>query len=482
MKRQFERRHLGVVLATLLTAAGCTALTNAANTEEYIKGFVPYQNAQSSGYHVFKAEKRAETFLWNVGVFGGSLLGLGALMTVPINDDDEPLFDPRDLRADLPDTAILLAEAVNRAFAGSLGDASNVLFSQSKKAGRKLYTAIPENPVKNWLDTSINDQSWFKAFLKAPHNWVTGKTGAGKTYLTLALLSDWLESNPRGCVTICDLAYGGPNEAGVLNDWLGIKATNVKSSIEDVEAAVEAEWKECQRRKEHCETLARQGKKVIDIKFSKRLIIIDEWDTTVAEAGGKNSELLKNVKSLLKFSRKYGFKVILVGQTIATGDTDISEAVRNQLAILIAGRNATKTDEVAKLKAENTSALISSAKKLQQADKRPAIVQLEKEDPKTVVVPDLSYVNEIELIDQNSNELDQWWQEVCTPEKRKQAFELAERYVSGEIKSPLKSKILPLFGLSKPDGSDPKYIKYIRPLWEEAQEKAKQQLKEESKK
>jgi hypothetical protein len=191
--------------------------------------------------------------------------------------------------------------------------------------------------------------------------------------------------------------------------------------------------------------------------------VIDEWDSTVELLGGKDGEFLSSVRFLLKFGGGYGHKLLLSGQTIATGETAISEATRNQLAIAILGTNATKTDEVAKLKSDSAT-LIDRARRIRKRELRPAIVQLGDADPMTVVVPDLSQVLHVRIaVDTQDADLD-WWLTTFTPQVQAEFLTLAQRYNAGEIKSPLK-QVAQRFGCSV-RSTDERYVRFIKPAWE----------------
>jgi hypothetical protein len=68
------------------------------------------------------------------------------------------------------------------------------------------------------------------------------------------------------------------------------------------------------------------------------------------------------------------------------------------------------------------------------------------------------------------DDLEQWWNQVYTSEVQAWFAELADRYVAGEIKSPLKSQICRRFEL-KALRSDPKYC-MVAKAWEQAKRNA----------
>jgi hypothetical protein len=75
-------------------------------------------------------------------------------------------------------------------------------------------------------------------------------------------------------------------------------------------------------------------------------LIVDELDVTADELGGKDGEFIAGIRRLLKMGAGYGIKVLLCGQSLAVGETAISEALRSQMAIALVIRKSIKRNEV----------------------------------------------------------------------------------------------------------------------------------------
>ncbi|KAM3114053.1 AAA family ATPase [Phormidesmis sp. 146-33] len=453
-------RHIGVAGAgILLTSAAALWLASMQHVEQ-VGGFRPVQSANGAGYAIERWQvPTSHRWLYLAGM-SACLSETGLLTIVRIGDDT--LLNIETLREDIPETIQVLCAQANQFIAAGLQLVFSVALLTGKRTAKFVYLRTAPVPVKDAIAQLAVDRTWFGKFLKARHNWVTGRTGSGKTFLTLALIVDWLEENPDGILTICDLAYGKPDENGWINDWLGLPVEYIRMEPDTIAATVEAEREELDDRRHEGQEAAKRGKRRIQ-RRSNRLLVIDEWDSTIELLGGRDGKFLESVRFLLKFGGGYGHKVLLSGQTIATGETAISEATRNQLAIAILGTNATKTDEVGKLKSESQP-LIERARKIRQREYRPAVVQLGDADPVTVVVSDLAHILNVRIqVETQDPDLEGWLQ-VFTSDRQKEVQSLAEQYVSGEINSPLK-EIAQKLGCSV-RSSDMRYTRFLKPVWE----------------
>lgn len=465
--RPLKPRHIGVLGASvLLTAAAALWLASMQRVEK-VGGFRPVQgDSGAAGYAIERWEMPTRHRWLYLAGMAGCLAATATLMIVRTGESDRTLLNIETLSEDIPDTIVVVNAHLNQFVASGLQVTLSWALLTGKRTGKFLYLRTAPAPIQDAIAQLEADRTWFRKFLKARHNWVTGRTGAGKTFLVLALIVDWLEVHPDGIITICDLAYGKPDENGFVNDWLGLPVDYVRMESDTIVAAVQAERTEMEARRKEAQAAAREGKRRIKRRPS-RLFVIDEWDTTVEEQGGKDGEFYSDVRTLLKFGGGYGHKILLSGQTIATGETAISEATRNQMAIAILGTNTTKTDEVSKLKSESAP-LIERARTVRRKGKRAAIVQLGDADPVTVIVPDLAQVLNYRIMVE-TNEPDQaWWHEVFTPTAREALLTQAGQYARGEIASPLKA-IAHQFGC-RVRNDDARYTRFLKPVWEAALE------------
>lgn len=463
--RPLKLRHLGILGAgILLTTAAALWLASMQRVEK-VGGFRPVQAQTGAAGYAIERWETPPTHRW-LYLLGMTLcLGATATLTlVPSGEGDRTLLNLETLREDIPDTIEVVGLHFNQFLASGLQATFSWMLLSGKRTGKVLYLRTAPAPIQDAIAQLDADRTWFRKFLNARHNWVTGRTGAGKTYLVLALIVDWLEANPDGIITICDLAYGKPDENGFVNDWLGLPVEYIRMESDEIVAAVAAERTEMEDRRKAAQAAARAGKRRIQ-RRPNRLLVIDEWDVTVEEQGGKDGDFYASVRTILKFGGGYGHKILLSGQTIATGETAISEATRNQMAIAILGTNTTKTDEVGKLKSESAP-LIERARTVRRKGKRAAIVQLGDADPVTVIVPDLAPVLNRRIVVETNDPDQAWWHATFTATEQANLRSLAGQYARGEIASPLK-QIAQKFGC-RVRSDDARYTRFLKPAWEAA--------------
>ncbi len=461
--RPLKPRHIGILGAGILLMSAAALWLASMQRIEKVGGFRPVRSQDgAAGYAVERWEiPTTHRWLYLVGM-AGCLAATATLTIVRVGEDDLTLLNLETLRDDIPDTLEVLSAHLNQFLATGLQVTFSWALLTGKRTGKFLYLRTAPAPMQDAIAQLEADRSWFRKFLKARHNWVTGRTGAGKTYLVLALIVDWLEQNPDGIITVCDLAYGKPDENGFVNDWLGLPPSYIRMESDEIAAAVETERAEMEERRKEAQTAARQGKRRIQ-RRPNRLLVIDEWDVTVEEQGGKDGDFYASVRTMLKFGGGYGHKILLSGQTIATGETAISEATRNQMAIAILGTNTTKTDEVGKLKAESQP-LMERARLIRRKGNRSGIVQLGDADPVTVIVPDLTQVLNRRIMVETDDPNRAWWHEVFTAEVQAAMHQQAAQYARGEIASPLKA-IAQQFGC-RVRSDDARYTRFLKPAWE----------------
>jgi hypothetical protein len=463
--RPLKPRHIGVIGAGILLTSAAALWVASMQRVEKVGGFRPVRSETgTAGYAVERWETPTPHRWFYLAGMAACLTGTGLMTIVRIGEGDRTLLNLETFREDMPDTIEVLSAHFNQFLADGLQETFSWLLLSGQRTSKFLYLRTAPAPVQDMIAQLEADRSWFRKFLKARHNWVTGRTGAGKTYLVLALIIDWLTTNPDGVITICDLAYGKPDEDGWINDWLGVPVDYIRMEPDAIAAAVDAEREELESRRKEGQTAAREGKRRIK-RRSNRLLVIDEWDTTVEEQGGKDGAFYADVRFMLKFGGGYGHKLLLSGQTIATGETAISEATRNQMAIAILGTNTTKTDEVGKLKSESQP-LIERSRKIRKQGKRAAIVQLGDADPVTVIVPDLRHVLNQRIVVETDDPDRAWWHEVFTASVQQDLQTQAGQYARGEIASPLKAIAQKLGCRVRSD--DPRYTQYLKPAWETA--------------
>lgn len=461
-------RHICILSASILSAGafGFAALSFAETADFAIK---PTEANYLINRRQFPLPSREMCWL----LMGGCLVGVGAIATGRDNQG-QPLIDFQAdrLAEDLADTANICSGVVGGAIATVTAKGLDFALIAGKKTAKTIYLHTAPQKLKDALEELEAERTWFDKFLSAPHNRLAGKTRSGKTILTFKLLIDYLIKHEGHCdLLIADINYGKPDEDGRLNDWLGIPSAYIRTEFEEIERAISQEVEELNRRRRICKEAAQSGKKLTE-KLSPRLILIDEFDSTSEEL--KDGDFLKHIRALLKQGAGYGIKAIVIGQSLAVGESGISLATGEQMGIALLGENTTKSNEVGYFKAD-TQSLIEKAKKIKKANKRPIVVQLGEGEPRVQIVPSLSGIHNVRIAIPEETDPDlYWWKSIFTSEKKAWLEDLATRYIQGEIKSPLKSEVCKGFGVQFGSRGGSRYTEYIKPAWERAVKKAEE--------
>lgn len=329
---------------------------------------------------------------------------------------------------------------------------------------RLVQIAVNAAPIqiKTWIQQVSADTSWFEKWLKG-HNRIAGETDSGKTTLAEASFAHHLHNFPDSTVAICDINFGKRDK-----DWLGINPDYIYPDIDQIAAIIAHEYKELCDRRQRCIATKKSGKE--PPKFTPRLLVVDELDSTAEDLGGKDSEPLKQLRAIAKQGLGYGLKLILIGQSLAVGETGISLATSKQFSSILIVKGKLPRSELTYLNPSNADELEEKVKQLQKAGHRVAIAQLGETTPEVVVIPDLSHLKTIRL--NHRDPVADWWRAAWTPDMERWATEQATRYVKGEIESPLKplAKRLGIQTLN----SDPRYSQYLKPRWEAILSSAKE--------
>ncbi|MBD2019275.1 hypothetical protein H6F43_03645 [Leptolyngbya sp. FACHB-36] len=490
-------RHLALTAASALLVAMVLCF-KASTVRQEVAGvrMTEAGTFQMERWHIPRSDR-----LWYVM---GALLCLGTVGTLPFVrlPSGELLVEVDTLADDMLDTIEVLTGYANAAIAHTAQAGSTLALAAGKKTAKVLYLHATPPALKDVIDEAISDQTWLTTFLKAPHNWIIGKTGGGKTILAGKILSYTIqvaqESQRPFELTICDKNYGKPNpETGEINDWFGIPSEYVLSDLSKIEQFIREQKEELDDEIAAWERYARDRQtnpNASKPEFKRRIILIEENDGTQKELqqaferrrqAQKNSRtkpaekdefsFIENLCFLLKEGRGYGWKVILIGQSAAVTESGVNEALRTQLSIVMVGDNCEIIREVQKFGAGEPAALVVKAAEIRKKGKRRAIVQLEGGEPVVRVVPDMSEVARFRIRRRDPNY--DWWQSVWTEENKAWLWQEAQAVAAGEAKSLLSSnrklELKEKFGII-PDGNDPRYTRYFKDAWEKLLLQAKE--------
>jgi hypothetical protein len=252
-------RHIGVAGAGLLLLSAVALWLASLQRVEQVAGFKPVTLDSGAGYAIERWQLPVQQrwlYLWGMGL---CLVGTGTLTVVKV-DEDSTLLNLETLRQDIPDTITVLTAHTQQFLATGIQTAVDWTVLIGGRTAKTIYLRTAPAPLKDAITQMAADRTWFKQFLKARHNWVTGKTGSGKTFLTLALIADWLQDNPDGTITICDLAYGKPDENGFINDWLGLPVDYIRMEPETIAATIQLELEELETRRKQGQEAAKNRK------------------------------------------------------------------------------------------------------------------------------------------------------------------------------------------------------------------------------
>ena len=342
----------------------------------------------------------------------------------------------------------------------------------TKAAARAVYLKLtqPQPKLKTQIqvvaEQLLQDDLWFDEFVRRSKI-VCGATGDGKTTLQLYEVAKFLEDHPDGNLIICDLDYGSSHEGSQPNYWFGLpKDRYICDTYELIRDAILAEAAEVERRA----AAAREGKQQ---RWQWRMFAIDEAIAVFQEAkdhSGDEEKLTKALRTLLYRGLKQRCKITFGCQALEVSENGLSLAMQDQVNVILLGSSA--------LKAKNLTRLgITDAPRLKERLERTraipgcgyaAIVQVRGVvDVRALPSIDLSTI----IIDlPKDDELEQWWTTVFTPETQQWLYELAERHLAGEIKSPLKTLVCDRFGIQKQIRANSRYAK-VADAWEAAKQK-----------
>ena len=325
-----------------------------------------------------------------------------------------------------------------------------------REPSKKLITlALKAAPIKirTWAQQQIEGGSeWFSIAAKG-HTRLGGETGSGKTTLAEALIFEHLSKHPESSIAVCDINYGKRDK-----DWLGLSPDYIYPELGEIAAVIAHEYEELSRRRSQSISAKKNGGK--PPIFSPRLLVVDELDSTSEDLGGKDSEPMRQIRAIAKQGFGYGFKLILIGQSFAVGETGISLATSKQFSNILVILDKFPKSELAYFSASNGDEIEEKIKLLK--GQRRAIAQLAESSPSVVVIPDLSYLANVRL--SHSDPIETWWKESLTEEIDAWAKSQAILFAKGEISSPLKefAKKLRIQTLN----SDKRYTVKLRPYWE----------------
>lgn len=483
-------RHIAITAASALLVAAVLCF-KASTVRQEVSGL---RMTESGTYQMERWHLPRSDRLWYVM---GALLCLGTIGALPFVQlaDGESLIEIDTLADDTIDTIEVLSGYANAAIAHTAQVSATLAIAGGKKTAQVLYLHATPPALKEIVDEAVGDKTWFSRFLKAPHNWIVGKTGGGKTTLMGKLLAHELEAGQSAKqpleLTICDKNYGKPNpETGEINDWFGMPSEYVLSSLTAIEQFIQQQKDELDAEIAEWERYARDRQtnpNAVRPTFKRRVLIIEELDGTQKElqalfdkrqkikSDPSEFSFIDNLQFLLKEGRGYGWKIILVGQSLAVAQSGIVEATRTQLSIVMVGDNCELVREVQKFGAGDAAALVAKAAEIRKKGKRRAIAQLEGGEPVVRVIPDMSEMSRFRIRRRDPHY--DWWQSVWTAENKAWLWQQAQAVAAGEAKSLLsstrKQDLKEKFGII-PDGSDPRYTRYFKDVWERMLNQAKE--------
>lgn len=350
----------------------------------------------------------------------------------------------------------------------------------TKADARRLYVRLKEpqpqfkTRVQALAERLLQDDEWFPDFTRRS-KLVVGNTGDGKTRLQLFDVANFLQSHPEGHLTIIDLDYGSSHEGSAPNYWFNLPRDRyIRVTYEEARDAILDEYEimlgRIERAREQQSTPEDRQWRFLGI--DEAIAVIREAKVRASRVRGSSelTDLLNAVSELLYRGLKQRIKVSFGLQVLAVGETNLSLALQKQNNVILLGSAALDRDNLSRIGCDDPDEVIEQVKQMRSLPGcQYAAVVRRKGEISVQVVP---YINvsdiEIDLPDDDEpDEVEVWWKSVYTDEIKEWLRDLADDYLSGNIKSPLKGTICPRFGIPKPLRSDPKYVR-VSEAWEEA--------------
>lgn len=458
-------RQIGLVLAATLFSGSIAAWLGAITprTSSAVR-----QQAQSIDILTEKTPNDNWQFflLTSVGCLAG-----GALVV-----SRREFFDPATLRDDAIETVQALTSHSNYLLAGGMQQvAKTALTSPPAKKGKEVILKALPPAIVSTAEKLSGDKRWFLDWVGFKKglggqswqcNFVIGLPGSGKSTVVNEIIIGFIRfTEGTGQLRIFDINYGKPDDLGRVNTWMDLPLNQiVEAQFDRIHAGINAVWEELESRRQQAIKVASEGGKE-SLKFTPLLCVIDELPALMnaAEQRGLDDEIKAKIADILTMGRGYRVKLLLISQMLAVGSIALSKAQQQQVNKLVLGTAALDPDIINRIPGASTDELRAQLEPLLKQKKRACVVQYGASLPEIRIIPSIDVKSHrIRVSATDPDEV--WWRETWKGDIRERVEALAKSYALGEIKSPLKSDILPLFGITNMS-TDERYKRFVRPVW-----------------
>lgn len=278
---------------------------------------------------------------------------------------------------------------------GNIGKDFRSVWGKSSFQGAKTFFNNPSDSLTTFFGQALKpvqvDFSWFSKF-REKSQLVVGVSGDGKTTYQLDALRHFLENNPNGKVSICDLDYMMSHGDSLPNDWFGLpKAQYIKCDYESIRDEIIKFSKLIDDRNKQVKDLSREDAAKVSSSWDKALLMVDEIIAIHLESKdrGEDKELSPKIKNILNRGLKARVFCMFGAQNMSVTDIGISTAAQDSFNIILLGSCAKNPEYLKKIdcQGKEQQEILGRLAEMRKIFPYSAIIRV-KQDVKVVTLPE----------------------------------------------------------------------------------------------